>query len=279
VLFLKDNGKVNHDFSGKLAFSWPAEDCQVPLNTGQDFGALFPYDYGLTYLDSVTLGALDETSGDLGCGSRDLGRGGIATEPLEVFVQGANIAPWQLHIGDPSDWSGTAVDLSDPNNVTTLLNVKAGPRIDSPTFQSGGLSVTFGIGTGAVGPGQFYSQGSGGTGEDLRSYVSSVNGALVFNVRSSAPPTTAVKTRIDCVYPCFGELDLTSAYAAVSDGNWHELAVPLSCFAAQGTDFANVTTPFLVFTDGLWTADFATIRWEPDHIGNVTCDGVYQPGN
>ncbi len=278
VLFVRDNGKVNHDFAGKLAFSWPAEDCQTPLNVGQEFGALFPYGYGLTYRDAVTLGPLDEASGDLGCGLRDIGGGGgIATEPLEVFVQGGNIAPWQLYIGDPSNWGGTAVDLSDPNNVTALVNVKAGPRIDSPTFQSGAITVAFGIGTDGVGPGQFYSQGNGGTGEDLRSYLNAVNSALVFEVRSSAPPTAAVKTRIDCVYPCFGELDLTPAYTAVSDGNWHELAVPLICFAAQGADFSNVNTPFLVFTDGLWAADIATIRWEPDHVANVSCDGVYQP--
>jgi beta-glucosidase len=279
VLFLRDNGKVNHDFTGKLAFSWPAEDCQTPLNVGQDFGALFPYGYGLTYRDTVTLGPLDEASGDLGCGLRDTGGGGggVATEPLEVFVQGGNIAPWQLYIGDPSNWGGTLVDLSDPNNVTAMLNVMAGPRVDSPTFQSGGITVAFGIGTDGVGPGQFYSQGDGGSGEDLRGYINSANGALVFNVRSSTPPTAAVKTRIDCVFPCIGELDLTPAYTAASDGNWHELAVPLSCFAAQGTDFSNVNTPFLVFTDGLWAADFATIRWEPDHIANVSCDGVYQP--
>ncbi len=279
VLFRKNNGKVNHDFAGKLAFSWPAEDCQTPLNVGQDFGALFPYGYGLTYRDAAVLGPLDEASGDLGCGLRgdDGGGGGPATVPLEVFVQGGNIDPWQLYIGDPSNWGGTLVDLSDPNNVTAMLNVKAGPRVDSPTFQFGGISVAFGVGTNDVGPGQIYSQGDGGTGEDLRSYINAINSALVFSVRSGAPPTAAVKTRIDCVFPCLGELDLTPAYTAISDGNWHELAVPLSCFAVAGADFSNVNTPFLIFTDGLWAADFASIRWEPDYIANVSCDGVYQP--
>ncbi len=268
--------KRRYDFTGTLAFSWPAEDCQTPLNVGQQFGALFPYYFGLTYRDDVMLGMLDETSGDLGCGLRGGGGGGgggIATEPLEVFVQGGNIDPWVLQMGDPSNWGGTAVDLSDPNNVTALMNVSAGPRVDSPTFQSGGIMVTW---TG--GAGQFYSQGDGGAGEDLTSYVNAPNSALVFNVRSNAAPTGTVTTRIDCVFPCGGSLDLTPAYTAISDdGEWHELAIPLSCFETAGTDFMSVNTPFLVFTEGAWEADFATIRFEPDHAANVTCDGQYRP--
>jgi beta-glucosidase len=274
VIFTKHNGRVNHDFTGKLAFSWPAEDCQTSLNVGQQFGALFPYGFGLTYNDSVVLGMLDETSENLGCGLRDGGGGpsGIATEPLEVFVQGGNINPWALQLGDPSNWGGTVVDLSDPNKVTPLVNISAGPRVDSPTFQFGGIIVTW---TG--GAGQFYSQGNGGAGEDLSSYINTPNSALVYNFRSNAAPTSAVKTRIDCVFPCVGELDLTPAYTAISDGQWYELAVPLSCFAAAGTDFSNVNTPFLVSTEGEWEANFATIRFEPDYVANVTCDGQYQP--
>jgi beta-glucosidase len=152
------------------------------------------------------------------------------------------------------------------------MNVSAGPRVDSPTFQSGGITVTW---TG--GAGQFYSQGDGGSGEDLISYINAPNSALVYNVKSNAAPTGTVTTRIDCVFPCIGELDLTPAYTAISDGLWHELAVPLSCFETAGTDFSNVNTPFLVFTEGVWEADFATIRFEPDHVANVTCDGLYQP--
>jgi beta-glucosidase len=271
----KNKNKKGYDFTGTLPFSWPGEDCQTPLNVGQQFGALFPYNFGLTYKDDVSLGMLDETSGDLGCGQRGDGGGpggGVATEPLEVFVQGGNIDPWVLQLGDPSNWGGTAVDLSDPNNVTALMNVSAGPRVDSPTFQSGGITVTW-----TDGAGQFYSQGDGGSGEDLSSYINAPNSALVYNVKSNAAPTGTVTTRIDCVFPCIGELDLTPAYTAISDGLWHELAVPLSCFETAGTDFSNVNTPFLVFTEGEWQANFATIRFEPDHVANVTCDGLYQP--
>ena len=266
---------ANYDFTGTLAFSWPGEDCQTPLNEDEQADALFAYGYGLNYKESRILGMLPETSEALGCGLRDGdgGGGGVATEPLEAFVQGGNIDPYVLYLGDPSNWGGTAVDLSDPNNVTAMVNVSAGPRVDSPSFQFGGISVSW---TG--GPGQVYTQAGGGFGTDLISYINATNSALVFNIRSSTAPTAAVKTRIDCVFPCVGELDLTPAYTAISDGQWHELAIPLSCFANAGTDFTNVNTPLLIFTDGVWQADIATVRFEPDvPVTNVSCDGQYQP--
>ena len=277
VLFALEDGEPDHDFSGTLPFSWPGEDCATPLNMGQDEGELFPYGYGLTYRDSVVLDPLDESSELPGCGLRETGGGDVATDPLEIFVQGGNVAPWELRIGDSSNWDGSAVDLSDPGNVTELLNIKAGPRVDSPSFQLGGINVAFGLGTGGVGPAQFYSQFRAGAGKDLSTYANSETSALVFDVRSSAPPTNAAWTRIDCVYPCFGQLHLTPAFTAVADGDWHELAIPLSCFDAQGVDFSNVSAPFLVFTTGQWDADFATVRWEPDYVSNVTCEGAYQP--
>lgn len=44
----------DHEFKGKLSFSWPASECQAPLNKG-DEGALFPFGFGLTTADADTL--------------------------------------------------------------------------------------------------------------------------------------------------------------------------------------------------------------------------------
>jgi len=274
VIIARANGKVNYDFAGTLPFSWPGEDCQTPLNVGQQFGALFPYDFGLTYADNVVLGTLQEESGDLGCGRRDdSGDSGIATEPLEIFVQGGNIHPYALQLGDSSNgFCCTPVDLDDPDNETELTGIIAGPRVDSPTFQWGAIPITW-----KGGAAQMLSLSEGGEGADLTSYINAENSALVFNVKTNAAPTSRVDTAVHCVFPCVGVLDLTLAYTAIADGEWHELAVPLKCFEDAGADFSEVNVPFLVSTGGPWKADFATVRWEPDHPANVTCDGEYQP--
>lgn len=54
VLFADEDGTINHDFKGKLPFSWPATPDQQPINVGdEDYDPLFAYGYGLTYQDSA----------------------------------------------------------------------------------------------------------------------------------------------------------------------------------------------------------------------------------
>jgi beta-glucosidase len=50
VLFRTNNGAVNHDFTGKLSFSWPREADGAPVNRGDaNPTPLFPYGFGLSY--------------------------------------------------------------------------------------------------------------------------------------------------------------------------------------------------------------------------------------
>ncbi|HWE47590.1 MAG TPA: glycoside hydrolase family 3 protein, partial [Caulobacteraceae bacterium] len=64
VLVRKPDGAVNHDFRGKLSYSWPKTAAQAPLNSGTPgYDPQFAYGYGLTYSDHTELGALSEVSG------------------------------------------------------------------------------------------------------------------------------------------------------------------------------------------------------------------------
>jgi beta-glucosidase len=57
VLFRNAAGEVNHDFRGKLSFSWPRDPSQTPLNRGDTpYEPLFAYGFGLTYADRDSLG-------------------------------------------------------------------------------------------------------------------------------------------------------------------------------------------------------------------------------
>jgi len=50
VLFRKTDGSVNHDFTGKLSFSWPRAVTQTSLNRNDaQYDPLFAYGFGLTY--------------------------------------------------------------------------------------------------------------------------------------------------------------------------------------------------------------------------------------
>ena len=64
VIFKTGAGATNYDFSGKLSFSWPNSSDQFVLNRNDpDYDPLFAYGFGLTYLDTDTLGDNLDTSG------------------------------------------------------------------------------------------------------------------------------------------------------------------------------------------------------------------------
>lgn len=41
------------------------------------------------------------------------------------------------------------------------------------------------------------------------------------------------------------------------------MKIPISCFADAGLDLEKVNTPFLVYTEGAFSASFANVRWAP----------------
>jgi len=58
VLFKSRGGGPDHDFTGKLPFSWPAANCE-PASGGKA-NPLFPFGYGLSYSDAKDIGPLPE---------------------------------------------------------------------------------------------------------------------------------------------------------------------------------------------------------------------------
>ena len=56
VIFKSATGEVEHDFIGRLSFSWPMDVSQTELNRGDpNYQPLFPYGFGLNYDDKDTL--------------------------------------------------------------------------------------------------------------------------------------------------------------------------------------------------------------------------------
>jgi len=72
VIFKAANGEVDHDFIGKLSFSWPKTTTQLILNRGdENYDPLFAYGFGLSYQDTDTLGDNLDTT-DNGNGQADI---------------------------------------------------------------------------------------------------------------------------------------------------------------------------------------------------------------
>ncbi|WP_248965041.1 glycoside hydrolase family 3 protein [Sphaerisporangium perillae] len=238
-------------YTGKLSYSWPKSACQTPLNAGDEgYDPLFPLGYGLRYGQTGSVGTLDETTPETGCGST--GGGGTATEDLEIFNR-TDVAPYKSFIGSAENWGGTEIGVdgeaahSEINVVPSDVNV-----------QQDGLKATW---TG-TGPAQIYMQDPAG-GSDLRGYLNA-DAALEFDTIVHQPPAARTVISAHCVYPCFSEVVATSLFQNLPAGSKATVKIPVSCLAAGGLDFENVNTPFLVYTDGAFSASFANVRWVPN---------------
>ncbi len=78
-------GRARHDFTGRLAFSWPGSPTQTPLNVGgAGYDPLFAFGYGLGYAKRRTVPRLPE------------GADGAPREVAEFFASGRVPAPWSF---------------------------------------------------------------------------------------------------------------------------------------------------------------------------------------
>lgn len=272
LLFKNAHGHMRHDFEGTLSYSWPRSACQVNLNHRDTaYDPLYRFGHGLRYArPDADQPAYDETSQALGCGVPP--GGGVAGEPMPVF-DGSNPDIWALRLGAPSNWAGVPVALATGNSTSTpAQEITATPTDDRNGHQWAAMRTQWNNAAGQI----YVQSASGGETRDLRGFVNAA-GALVFDVRMGTPPSASVELRVDCIYPCRGAIDLTPALTALPLDTWFEAAVPLQCFADQGTDFSLVNTPFLLYSSGLLSLSLGNVRWEPQRAGNVACNGALLP--
>jgi beta-glucosidase len=64
LLFRRADGSIAHDFTGKLAYSWPRWPGRPAPNRGDaDYDPLFPFGFGLSVTDDGELSELPEGAG------------------------------------------------------------------------------------------------------------------------------------------------------------------------------------------------------------------------
>ena len=247
VLFRAANGAVNKDFKGSLPFSWPKTPCQFVLNSGDvGYAPLFATGYGLHAADVATVAQLDTSV--LNCN-------GNGNTPLAIFNQ-TDKAPYALYVATAANnWQSVALG----SDLNATLNVPAtNPALRVQTtqvnVQQDAKLVTW------FGTGQIFAQS--GSKSNLSAYLSG-NAALQFDMVLNQLPQGPVTMAIDCGYPCRGALDVTTVFERAALKQKQTVKIPLSCFAAKGTDFTQVDTPFLVFSNTVLAASFTNINWVP----------------
>ena len=249
VLFKGADGKVAHDFSGKLPFSWPATANQGPLNVGQaDYKPQFAFGYGLSYAQPAAVGTLPEVSGLRHEGA----------EPGVYFAQGALTAgaSWQLADGEDAARQVSALPSADLVKGVALSAADHLAQEDARRLRwQGGSAARAGIALDAA--------------QDL-SRQSNAGASVVITLKLDAAPEGEVTVGLNCGPSCSGRVSVAKALAGLPKGQWTTLGVPLGCFEKAGADLSRVDGVFELST--ATALDFSVSRVALENVSTHPVD-------
>lgn len=250
VLFTDKAGNIQHDFKGKLSFSWPATPVQSPLNAGEkNYTPLFAYGHGLSYQDKDVLGD------DL---SEEMAEVAVETDKVLKIFDNRPLDPWQLIIADGHN-NTVAVTGSTASLATISLRaVDRNVQEDSRRLQWNGT------GRGSAG---FYSQSR----TDLVPYLEA-NAALLVDVKVDERPTADVRLGVFCGQDCVAEKSITENLQAAPQKEWITLSIALKCLATDRAKMDMILSPFYLVTEGKLDLSLYNLRIEKDVDAAIACD-------
>jgi beta-glucosidase len=252
VLFTKADGSTQHDFKGKLSFSWPRTPDQVRANPGTE-PPLFAYGYGLTYRDAGDLRKLPEQVPP---------RSAAGASSRSFFVAGRPGAGWKLLAGEAS---ADRAELPGAVGATPQGTLKV-TAIDRKTQEDARSAHWSGTGVASLA-----LQGTAPV--DLQREA---NGqlSLTFDYRVDTPPTGSVGLAMECGKQCRGEVPFDQQLRAASPGEWRHLTILLRCFEKRGADLRAITAPFAISTAGTLGIGIANIQLDTSQSGAGPADTI-----
>ena len=238
VLFRKRDGSVDHDFSGKLSYSWPRDAKGEPLNVGQDnYDPLFPLGFGLTYAAPQETAALSEDPG-------------IPAELMSTgsfFDKGTPVAPWSLRVSNGAD----------STRITTVPAESVGGRVKvtatDDLVQEGARRFVFaGDGKGTV---QITSEGAVDLSREANGDV-----MLLIRLKREGKVPDDLKLGVGCGAGCAGSVPIAGTLDAVPAGKFATVGIPLKCFAKNGADVSKVNESLVLETEGKLDLAFSQVK-------------------
>ncbi|MCH6482131.1 exo 1,3/1,4-beta-D-glucan glucohydrolase [Pseudoxanthomonas sp. LH2527] len=238
VLLRKVDDSVQHDFKGKLSFSWPRTAVQYANNVGQDgYDPLFAFGYGLTYADKGDLAALPEDSGVNG----DEGAPGVFFARGDT---GAGIA-MRLETADGQGVTITKVPEALEGDLLRATGVDHLAQEDARRFAwSGKGEATVAL--------------PSHTALDLQR-ESNGDVMLLTTLRVDAAPTGDAWLSVGCGAGCTARIAIAPTLATLPVGQWKRVGVPLKCLAKAGADVGKLDRPWAIGTAGTMTVSVSRV--------------------
>jgi len=220
VLLRDKNGKVAHDFSGRLSYSWPRSAAQSPLNGGTgDQAPQFAYGYGLKYGEDGNVAALSEDPG------LDLS----AVQSAHFFEKGALAKGWHVrvtHDGAPAYFDSVA-ESKNAGLAITAVDHKAQEDAWRYQWVAAGASSSM-----AFVPAEALDLSRETNGDVLLS--------MIVRIEADTPDDTSLF--VECGNDCDGRVPVGAQLALLPKNQWLRVGIPLKCFAAAGANMGKLTT-------------------------------------
>ncbi|MDO6839083.1 exo 1,3/1,4-beta-D-glucan glucohydrolase [Paraglaciecola chathamensis] len=248
VLFSTEKAELQHDFKGKLSFSWPKSPTQTNINRfDKNDTALLPYGFGLKYGEKSTLGnALsEETNSD----------SAQAISSLAIYDRSVQ-APWKMALVT-TEKSATVASSMLENGGLKFRTIDR--RVQEDAFKIDWLQPN-------AGQVRIYHDFL----QDLRSYTEA-SSVMQFDYTLNSAISAPVWLQINCGETCASDIDL-SAHLKQKQ-TWQTLSVDLACFAQSATDFSKIGIPFALSSEGPLSLSLSDIRIVPNaaNKADISC--------
>ncbi|WP_166420716.1 glycoside hydrolase family 3 N-terminal domain-containing protein [Pseudoalteromonas sp. Z1A8] len=246
VLLKAADGTIQNNFKGKLSFSWPKSAVQTAVNKGdENYDPLLPYGFGLTYGDkNVLADDLDEDS--------KLDNSGLTS--MDILV-GAPVAPWRLLLKSGNE----LLDVSSSTHEFGAIKYRTEDKIvqeDARQFSfSGAEKASAEIVTSFA--------------EDTIAYVEA-DSVISFDIKLNEALTSDIALAMTCSGECGASIDLANVVDKTIENKWQSVSIDLGCFADKGVNFANLTSPFSLRSNGKASISVANIQFVPNKAGEAT---------
>lgn len=238
VLLRGSDGRVQHDFKGKLSFSWPRTATQYANNVGQkDYDPLFAFGFGLTYADSGDLAALPEASGVTG----NEGVTGV------FFARGDAGPGMALRLEQAAGQGLTVTRVPDalPDDRLKITGV-------DHLAQEDGRRLAW------SGKGEAVAALQSHTALDLQR-ESNGDLMLLTTLRVDVAPKGEAWLSVGCSAGCSARVAIGPALAALPQGQWKRVGVPLKCLARAGARMDAIDRPWSVVTGDAMTISVSRV--------------------
>lgn len=223
VLLRTRDGRIGHDFHGKLAFAWPRTAAQIPVAAAaRGEQPQFSYGFGLTYADHGDTGPLSEDAGI----ELSSARAGV------YFTHGKPAQGFALRLtgadGAAADVTTTPAATKDGNLRISAFDYKAQEDARSLSWSGQGSARAA-----LVAPAPLDVERE--TNGDV---------LLVTTLRVDAVSPGGASIGVGCGAGCGGEVPVGRQLATLPHGQWLRVGIPLKCFRDAGADMSKLEQPF-----------------------------------